>query len=59
MNSQFLNDCMNLRANFIVEATRTISPKGLNGGISWLYYEIMYLLEYGYQWLEDLSALVR
>ena len=58
MNSQFLNDCYRLGANFIVEPTRTISPT-YNGNVSWLYYEIQYLIDKGYQWLEDLSALVR
>lgn len=58
MNSQFLNDCYKLGANFIVEPTRTISPT-YNGNISYLYYEIQYLIDKGYQWLEDLSALVR
>ena len=58
MNSQFLADCAKLGANFIVEATRTISPV-YRGNISYLYYEIQYLLGKGYIWLEDLSALVR
>ncbi len=58
MNSQFLEDCSCLGANFLVEATRTISPINLHGGISYLYYEIQYLIERGYIWLEDLSALV-
>lgn len=58
INSQFLNDCYRLGANFIVEPTRTISPT-YNGNVSWLYYEIQYLIDKGYQWLEDLSALVR
>lgn len=58
MNSQFLQDCSNLGANFIVEPTRVISPI-YNNNISYLYYEIQYLLDKGYQWLEDLSALVK
>jgi hypothetical protein len=58
MNSQFLNDCCNLDANFIVEPTRVIAPYGTKLG-SWLYYEIQFLLNKGYLWLEDLSALVR
>ena len=58
MNSQFLNDCSNLGANFIVEPNRVIIPYGHEKG-SWLYYEIAFLLEKGYQWLEDLSALVK
>ena len=35
MNSQFLNDCCNLDANFIVEPTRVIAPYGTKLG-SWL-----------------------
>ena len=58
MNSQFLADCSKLGANFLVEPTRVISPT-FNGNISYLYYEIQYLLEHGYVWLEDLSALVK
>ena len=58
MNSQFLADCVKLGANFIVEATRPISPL-YKGNISYLYYEIQYLLEKGYMWLEDLSGLVK
>ena len=58
MNSQFLADCAKLGANFIVEATRTISPL-FRGNISYLYYEIQYLMERGYIWLEDLSALIK
>ena len=58
MNSQFLNDCCNLGANFIVEPTRVLAPYGTEKG-SWLYYEIQFLLDRGYLWLEDLSALVR
>ena len=58
MNSQFLEDCAKLGANFLVEATRTISPV-FKGNISYLYYEIRSLLEKGYIWLEDLSALVK
>ena len=58
MNSQFLQDCSNLGANFIVEPTRVIAPT-YNGNISYLYYEIEYLIKRGYQWLEDLSALVK
>lgn len=58
MNSQFLQDCSKLGANFIVEPTRTIAST-YNGNISYLYYEIQYLIDKGYQWLEDLSALVK
>ncbi len=58
MNSQFLDDCAKLGANFLVEATRVISPI-YNGMISYLYYEIEYLLQKGYVWLEDLSGLVK
>ena len=58
MNSQFLDDCAALGANFIVEPNRVLIPYGFEKG-SWLYYEILYLIEKGYQWLEDLSALVR
>ena len=58
MNSQYLKDCAKLGANFLVEAKRVISPT-YNGNISYLYYEIQYLLEKGYMWLEDLSALVK
>ena len=57
MNSQYLNDCAKLGANFLVEANRVISPF-YKGNISYLYHEIQYLLEKGYMWLEDLSALV-
>ena len=58
MNSQYLNDCAKLGANFLVEANRVISPF-YKGNISYLYHEIQYLLEKGYMWLEDLSALVK
>ena len=58
MNSQFLDDCTELGANFLVEATRTISAT-YNGNISYLYYEIQYLLEKGYVWLEDLYGLIK
>ena len=58
MNSQFLNDCYNLGANFIVEPSRVIAQYGTKYG-SWLYHEIQFLLDKGYLWLEDLSALVR
>ena len=58
MNSQYLKDCAKLGANFLEEAKRVISPT-YNGNISYLYYEIQYLLEKGYKWLEDLSALVK
>ncbi len=30
-----------------------------NGNISYLYYEIQYLIDKGYKWLEDLSTLVK
>lgn len=53
MNSQFLVDCTKLGANFIVEPNRAI------GASSWLYHEIAFLVERGYKWLEDLSALVK
>ena len=58
MNSQFLLDCSKLGADFLVEPTRVIAPT-YNGNISYLYYEIEYLLKLGYKWLEDLSALVK
>ena len=58
MNSQYLNDCSKLGANFLVEAKRVISPS-YNGNISYLYYEIQYLLQKGYVWLEDLSGLIK
>ena len=59
MNSQFLNYCSKVGANFIVEATRVLAPLGTSNCGSYLYHEIEYLLSQGYQWLEDLSALVR
>ena len=58
MNSQFLLDCSNLGANFLVEPTRVIAST-YNGNISYLYYEIEYLLKLGYKWLEDLTGLVK
>jgi len=30
-----------------------------NGNVSYLFYEIQYLLDRGCMWLEDLSALVK
>ena len=53
-----INDNVDTLYDNIVEPTRTISPT-YNGNVSWLYYEIQYLIDKGYQWLEDLSALVR
>jgi hypothetical protein len=58
MNMQYLSDCGKLGANFIIEATRPLAHPVWECG-SWLYLEIQYLLEQGYQWLEDLSALIR
>lgn len=57
MNQQFLYDCAKLGADFLVAPTRTIAPT-YRGNISYLYYEVQYLIDLGYQWLEDLSALV-
>lgn len=52
MNSQYINDCMKLGANFLIEPNRVIS--------AWLYEEINLILQSGsYQWLEDFSALVK
>lgn len=53
MNSQYLDDCAKLGANFAVFANRTIGPD------STLYYEVNYLLELGNQWTSDLSELIR
>ena len=58
MNSQFLADCSKLGSNFVVAPVRVIAPL-YKGNISYLYYEIQYLIDEGYQWLEDLMELIK
>ncbi len=52
-NSTYLKDCVTLGANFIVEPNRSIEAS------STLYSEVALLIDWGYRWLEDLSALVK
>jgi len=52
-NMRYIYDCYRLGSNFVVEPNRTIDSA------SALYSEVSYLVQLGYQWLEDLTALVR
>ena len=52
-NSTYLRDCASLGSNFLVEPNRSIEAS------SALYSEVAFLIDWGYRWLEDLSALVK
>jgi hypothetical protein len=52
-NSTYLRDCATLGSNFLVEPNRSIEAS------SALYSEVAFLIDWGYRWLEDLSALVK